>query len=148
MRAGTCLAAAMLEEMCTRGALGIFATHLHMLHSLPINRQGLDFWRMEVEPQPEAAALAAAAAEEAAAAAAVPEGEDSSSAIRAAEGAGSTSGGSGTGERAAAAGGHASSSGSHDAPNAELDDLVDNSLASGGNSALLAAQGGQHGGLD
>lgn len=49
MRAGTALAAAMLERLAASGCRGIFATHLHQLIHLTLNAPRLEKWRMEVE---------------------------------------------------------------------------------------------------
>jgi hypothetical protein len=45
---GSALAAAMLEELVARGCSGVFASHLHLLQSLPLDTPGLVKWRMEV----------------------------------------------------------------------------------------------------
>lgn len=46
---GTSIAGALLEEISSSGCRGIFATHLHLLHSLPLNRQNLGDWRMDIQ---------------------------------------------------------------------------------------------------
>ncbi len=48
VRAGTALAACMLEGLVARRCAGVFATHLHLLHCLPLRDDGLVRWRMEV----------------------------------------------------------------------------------------------------
>lgn len=45
---GTTLAAAMLERLCAKGATGVFASHLHMLHVLLLDTPRLARLRMEV----------------------------------------------------------------------------------------------------
>jgi hypothetical protein len=51
VRAGTALAGAMLEALVARGCSGVFASHLHLLHCLPLREgpRGLARWRMEVQ---------------------------------------------------------------------------------------------------
>jgi DNA mismatch repair ATPase MutS len=48
VRAGTALAGALLEALVARRVLGVFASHLHLLHRLPLRAAGLEHWRMEV----------------------------------------------------------------------------------------------------
>jgi hypothetical protein len=38
----------MLEALCAKRVTGVFASHLHMLHSLPLDATGVALWRMEV----------------------------------------------------------------------------------------------------
>lgn len=45
---GTALAGAMLEALLEARTTGVFATHLHLLASLPLRDGGLARWRMEV----------------------------------------------------------------------------------------------------
>jgi len=49
VRAGTALAAAMLEGLLARRCAGVFASHLHLIHCLPLRDEGLAHWRMEVK---------------------------------------------------------------------------------------------------
>jgi hypothetical protein len=55
VRAGTALAAAMLEGMVKASCAGVFATHLHLMHCLRLNTApgpgpgGLTYWRMDVQ---------------------------------------------------------------------------------------------------
>lgn len=44
---GTAIAAAMLEELLSLRVTGVFASHLHLLQSLPLAEDGLSRWRME-----------------------------------------------------------------------------------------------------
>lgn len=48
VRAGTALAGALLEALVARQVMGVFASHLHLLHRLPLRVDGLAHWRMEV----------------------------------------------------------------------------------------------------
>ena len=50
-KAGACIAAATLERLASHnGCLGLFATHLHDILELPIERSALELMRMETEP--------------------------------------------------------------------------------------------------
>lgn len=61
--AGTSIAAAMLDELVACGCTGVFASHLHLLQSLPLNMDGLARWRMGVVEDTEWGAAAAVARE-------------------------------------------------------------------------------------
>lgn len=38
----------MLEGLYEKRVTGVFASHLHLLHTLPLNVKGISHWRMEV----------------------------------------------------------------------------------------------------